>query len=120
MDPDTWHRERLVPILERAKLRLPGAGLHALRHTYTSLLAAQGEDVRYIADQLGHSSPRLTQDVYQHVLNRSRVEAMRKLDRWASLGSAEASPSGSHPAGPAETAGTGENTRADNASEPEG
>ena len=87
MDPDSWHRERLVPILERANLRLPGVGLHALRHTYTSLLAAQGEDVRYIADQLGHTSPQLTQDIYQHVFSRVRVEAMRKLDRWALLGS---------------------------------
>jgi integrase len=90
MDPDTWHREHLVPILERAKLRLPRAGLHSLRHTYTSLLAAQGEDVRYIADQLGHSSPQLTQDIYQHVFSRARVDAMRKLDRWAALGSADA------------------------------
>jgi integrase len=88
MDPDAWHREHLVPILEQAKLRLPRSGLHSLRHTYTSLLAAQGEDVRYIADQLGHSSPQLTQDIYQHVFSRARVEAMRKLDRWAPLGSA--------------------------------
>jgi len=110
LDPDTWHRERLVPLLERAKLRLPGSGLHALRHTYTSLLAAQGEDVRYIADQLGHSSPRLTLDVYQHIFARARVEAMRKLDRWASLGSAPAVPCSTDIAGPAETAGTGENS----------
>jgi integrase len=78
-----------VPILEQAKLRLPRSGLHSLRHTYTSLLAAQGEDVRYIADQLGHSSPQLTQDIYQHVFSRARVEAMRKLDRWAPLGSGQ-------------------------------
>jgi hypothetical protein len=109
-----------VPVFERAKLRLPGAGLHALRHTYTSLLAAQGEDVRYIADQLGHSSPRLTQDLYQHVFSRSRVEAMRRLDRWASLGSAEAIPSGNHPAEPAATSGAGENTRTKNANGTEG
>lgn len=111
MDPDTWHKERLVPILERAGIRLPKTGLHSLRHTYTSVLAALGEDVRYIADQLGHSSPRLTQDIYQHVFSRARVGAMRRLDRWASLGSAGAIPSGSHPAEPAETTGTGENTR---------
>jgi integrase len=119
VDPDTWHREHLVPLLATAGLRLPGAGLHALRHTYTSLLAAQGEDVRYIADQLGHSSPRLTQEVYQHVFARARVEAMRKLDRWASLGSGEAIPSGNHPAGPAGTPRTGENTGRENASETE-
>jgi len=108
VDPDAWHRERLVPILERAKLRLPRAGLHSLRHTYTSLLAAQGEDVRYIADQLGHSSPQLTQDIYQHVFSRVRVEAMRRLDA-AILYS-------THIAGQAQTPGTGENTTSENAS----
>jgi integrase len=120
LDPDTWHRERLVPILEQAKLRLPRAGLHALRHTYVSLLINQGEDPRYIADQVGHSTTRLTTDLYAHMFNRVRVQAMRRLDRWASLGSAEAIPSGAHPAEPADTARTGENTRTGNASETEG
>jgi integrase len=110
MDPDNWHKDRLVPILEQAHLRLPKTGLHSLRHTYTSVLAALGEDVRYIADQLGHSSPRLTQDIYQHVLAGARVDAMRRLDRWASLGSASATPSGNHPAERAGTTGTGENS----------
>lgn len=120
MDPDAWHRERLVPVLEKAGLRLPRTGLHSLRHTYVSLLAAQGEDAHYIAGQLGHSSPRLTQEIYQHVFSRVRVEAMRRLDRWASLGSAEAIPSGNHPAGPAETPETGESTRTANANGTEG
>ena len=79
LDPDTWHRERMVPILERAKLRVPMTGLHTLRHTYVSLLIALGEDTRYIADQVGHSSTRLTEDLYAHVFNRVRVDAMRRL-----------------------------------------
>jgi len=33
MDPDTWHRECLVPILKRANLYRPGTGLHSIRHT---------------------------------------------------------------------------------------
>jgi integrase len=79
MDPDNWHHRRLVPILERAKLRLSKTGLHSLRHSYVSLLADQGEDVHYIARQVGHSSTRLTEDVYRHVFARTRVEAMRRL-----------------------------------------
>ena len=79
LDPDTWHKEHMVPILEKAKLRVPMAGLHTLRHTYVSLLIALGEDTRYIADQVGHSSTRLTEDLYAHVFNRVRVDAMRRL-----------------------------------------
>ena len=104
LDPDAWHRERLVPMLEKARLRLPRAGLHSLRHTYVSLLIAQGEDPRYIADQVGHSTVRLTQDLYAHVFNRVRVEAMRRLDAWAA-------PSGNHPAERAGTSGTGASSR---------
>jgi integrase len=87
-----------VPLLERAGLRLPGTGLHSLRHTYTSLLAAQGEDVRYIADQLGHSSPALTREVYQHVFTKAKVAAMRRLDA--------AIPFSNHSANQAEQPGT--------------
>lgn len=101
LDPDTWHREHLVPILERAKLRLPRVGLHSLRHTYVSLLIQQGEELRYIADQVGHSTTQLTRDIYAHVFNKVRVDAMRRLDGWM--------PSGSHPASQAGTPGTGGN-----------
>ncbi len=87
MDPDAWHRKHLVPLLKQVKIRLPQTGLHSLRHTYVSLLMAQGEDMRYIADQVGHSTVRLTQDLYAHVFSRTRGAAMRRLDRWASLGS---------------------------------
>ena len=79
LDPDTWHKERMVPILERASLRGPMTGLHTLRHTYVSLLIALGENTRYIADQVGHSSTRLTEDLYAHVFTRVRVDAMRRL-----------------------------------------
>ena len=99
MDPDTWHRERLVPILKRAKLYRTGTGLHSLRHTYVSLLIALGEDVGYIADQVGHSTTRLTQDLYRHVFKGARVEAMRRLNA--------AIPSGNHPAERPETPGAG-------------
>ena len=79
LDPDTWHKERMVPILERASLRGPMTGLHTLRHTYVSLLIALGENTRYIADQVGHSTTRLTEDLYAHVFTRVRVDAMRRL-----------------------------------------
>ncbi len=101
MDPDTWHRERLVPILKRANLYRPGTGLHSIRHTYVSLLIAQGEDVGYIADQVGHSTTRLTQDLYRHVFKSARVEAMRRLNR--------AIPSSAEAARPAEAPPAGEN-----------
>ena len=102
VDPDTWHREHLVPLLEQAGLRLPRTGLHSLRHTYVSLLIAQGEDVGYIAGQVGHSSVQLTRDVYAHVFRDVRTAAMRRLDA--------AFPYSSHVANQPGTPGTGGTT----------
>ena len=102
MDPDAWHRERLVPALTEAGLRLPGTGLHSLRHTYVSLLIAQGEDPRYVADQVGHATTRLTTDIYQHVFSAVRGDAMRRLG--------DAIPSSRNLAEPAATEGTGGNS----------
>ena len=39
-----------------------------LRHTYTSLLIAQGENIKFIQSQLGHASIQTTLDRYGHLL----------------------------------------------------
>ena len=41
---------------------------HDLRHTYASLLIEQGENIKYIQTQLGHSSPIVTLNVYAHLM----------------------------------------------------
>ena len=60
-------------------------------------LIALGEDVRYIADQVGHSTTRLIQDLYAHVFSGVKVGAMRRL--------AASMPFSNLPAEPAESAG---------------
>jgi integrase len=79
LDPDNWHHRQFVPLLKAAGLYRRGTGLHVLRHSYVSLLIALGEDVGYIADQVGHSTTRLTQDIYRHLFTKTRTEAMRRL-----------------------------------------
>jgi integrase len=37
-----------------------------LRHTYTSLRIAQGENIKFIQSQLGHASIQTTMDRYDH------------------------------------------------------
>jgi hypothetical protein len=81
MDPDAWHRKHLVPILKRANLYRAGTGLHSIRHIYVSLLIAQGEDVGYIADPVGHSTTQLTQDLYRHVLQPREHPCRHLTDR---------------------------------------
>jgi len=47
---------------------LPRIRLHDLRHTAASLMLASGENVKVVAELLGHSSPTITQTIYQHVM----------------------------------------------------
>ena len=41
---------------------------HGLRHTYASVLVKKGVPLIYVADQLGHSSIKLIQSTYAHVM----------------------------------------------------
>jgi len=52
---------------------------HDLRHSYASLLIEQGENVKYIQSQLGHSIPTITLNVYAHLMKPTNQEAARLL-----------------------------------------
>lgn len=65
------------PTIERLGLN---ASPHDLRHFYGSLLLAFGEPIIYICQQMGHSSPSVTHNVYLHLIREGR-----HLDREATL-----------------------------------
>ena len=63
---DNLAKRRFLPALNRAgidKIRF-----HDLRHTYASLLLANGAPMKYVQHQLGHSSITMTIDLYTHLL----------------------------------------------------
>ena len=63
--------------LEKAGLhRRP---LHATRHTFATLLLMQGESPVYVKDQMGHSSIKVTVDVYGKWIPSANREAVNKL-----------------------------------------
>lgn len=77
---------RFFPALRRAGL--PRMRFHNLRHTYASLLIAQGEHPKYIQSQLGHSSINVTMDIYGHLMETVNQKAASRLGK-AVLGSEE-------------------------------
>lgn len=79
MDKRNVTKRILEPCLERAGLRK--VGFHALRHSYVSMLIAQGENVKTIQSLVGHASARMTWDVYGHLFEGAGREAARKLER---------------------------------------
>lgn len=48
---------------------------HELRHSAASLMLAQGVKIQVVSKVLGHSSIRMTADVYGHILDPDRQEA---------------------------------------------
>lgn len=53
---------------------------HDLRHTHASLLIDQGENIKYIQAQLGHSTPTVTLNVYAHLMKSTNQGAARRLE----------------------------------------
>jgi integrase len=53
---------------------------YILRHTFASLVLAQGQSVAYVSAQLGHSSPMMTMNVYGRFLPRERRESPNRLE----------------------------------------
>jgi len=66
------------PALKEAEL--PRMRFHDLRHTYASLLIEQGENIKYIQTQLGHSNPTITLNVYAHLMKEVNQEAACRLE----------------------------------------
>lgn len=67
-----------APTLKRAGLRK--IRLHDLRHTYASLLINQGENLKYVQQQLGHASITTTVDRYGHLMPDAHRNASARLD----------------------------------------
>jgi len=78
MNPANLRRRIFEPALRRAGL--PRIRFHDLRHTYASLLILQGEHPKYIQAQMGHSSIKVTMDIYGHLMEGINIKATHRLD----------------------------------------
>ena len=63
-----------------AKAGLSQRNPHFLRHTFASLLLQQGESLKYVQDQMGHSSIKMTADTYGHLVPGGNRQAVDRLD----------------------------------------
>jgi integrase len=95
INPDNLRHRVWEPALKAATLR--HVTMHSLRHTYASLLIAQGENVKYISEQMGHASIQITVDRYAHLLPSTKREAPARLEAQLAEGRRLGTPS-FHPA----------------------
>lgn len=60
---------------DRSKYGLEGWGLHELRHSYLTMLAASGVHPKVMQELAGHYSSQITMDIYTHVNMDQKREA---------------------------------------------
>ncbi len=62
---------------------LPSSCVHSLRHTYASLLIAEGTPLVVVSKNLGHAQTSTTSDIYSHVIASAEVKAAQITDKFA-------------------------------------
>jgi len=63
------------------QLELPSnTHIHSLRHTTASLLINGGESAKAVAEQLGHTTTAITNDLYAHIFASSKIKTMQVLE----------------------------------------
>jgi hypothetical protein len=70
----------LEPALHLTKAGLRYVRIHDLRHTFASLLLQNGESLVYVKDQMGHTSIKITIDIYGHLVPGGNKAAVDRLD----------------------------------------
>lgn len=79
-------KERSIAVLGRA------ISPHALRHTHTSILAAQGVPFDVIARRLGHENSQITRDIYFHITRGLKLSDASKINKVTMLANPFANP----------------------------
>lgn len=89
MARNALRRQKFNDMVWKPALRAAGIpdtrenGMHVLRHTYASVLLANGVDVRRLAECLGHGDPAFTMRVYTHLMKGGDEAVRRALDSAA-------------------------------------
>ncbi|KJS29353.1 MAG: hypothetical protein VR64_21285 [Desulfatitalea sp. BRH_c12] len=65
-------------ILQKAGIRK--VRVHDMRHTFASILLTNNESLVYVKEQMGHSSIKMTVDIYGHLIPSSNRAAVNRLD----------------------------------------
>lgn len=64
---------------------LPKVTVHSLRHTYASLMIADGVPLVVVSRQLGHAQASTTANIYAHAIASAQAKAMQTFDRFNDL-----------------------------------
>ena len=76
--PENLIRRHIRPAAKRAGIS-KRLGWHTFRHTYATLLKANGEDVKVVQECLRHANSRITLDTYTQAVAPAKRQAQSKV-----------------------------------------
>ena len=65
-----------------AKIGLPDARFHDLRHSFAVLSIESGDDIKTVQENLGHATASFTLDVYGHISHNMRMRSAMNQQRF--------------------------------------
>lgn len=78
--PDNLMKRYIRPVARKAGIH-KNIGWHTFRHSFGTLLKANGEDVKTVQELLRHANSRITLDVYTQAVNSTKRAAQSKVVR---------------------------------------
>ena len=76
--PEQLMKRHIRPAALKAGITKP-ISWHTFRHSYSSLLRANGEDVKVVQELLRHANSRITMDIYTQALSPAKRQAQSKV-----------------------------------------
>lgn len=83
--PDTIRSKHIKIAAKRAGIT-KRVGWHTFRHSFATLLKANGEDIKVVQESLRHANSRITMDIYAQAITSAKREAQSKLVRMIEAG----------------------------------
>lgn len=71
--------KRFKQVLKKSNISSHGRNIHALRHTFASIMIKNNIDVKVVSEILGHSTTRITYDIYTHVFDEQKKNLITYL-----------------------------------------
>ena len=78
--PDNLIKRHIKPVARSIGIN-KNIGWHTFRHSFGTLLKANGEDVKTVQELLQHANSRITLDVYTQAVNSNKRAAQSKVVR---------------------------------------
>ncbi len=79
---ERYFNKYIKEIEQELNCNMPDITPHCLRHTHASTLLSKGIPIKYVSKRLGHRNQKTTLDIYDHVLQADKKNAIQILNTF--------------------------------------